>query len=32
VFESDRDRAVVELRRMQLRIIEPRQAATEPHD
>jgi hypothetical protein len=32
VFESDRDRAVVELRRMQLRIIEPRQAATELPD
>ena len=32
VFESDRDRAVVELRRMQMQIVEPRPASTDPLD
>ena len=32
VFESDRDRAAIELRRMQMQIIEPRQAATDLPD
>jgi len=32
VFESDRDRAVVELRRMQMQLVEPRPASTELPD
>ena len=32
VFESDRDRALIELRRMQMQIVEPRHAVADPPD